>query len=51
MTVCADDDALIKEHALALSDARGAFGFMTRLTGIKEGSAIAKSFMETAVKV
>jgi hypothetical protein len=31
-TLCADDEALIKEHNLAFSDARGTIGFLTRLT-------------------
>lgn len=45
-TVCADDDSLIKKQNLALSDARGALGFLTRIDQYKNNPQKSKGYLE-----
>jgi hypothetical protein len=50
-TVCADDAALVKEHNLAFSDARGTSGFYTRLIEFKNDRDRVKNYLDGTVEL
>jgi hypothetical protein len=43
--VCGDDPSLIREHQLALSDLRGAYGFLTRLDQYRDDPAKTRLYL------
>lgn len=50
-TVCGDDEALIKSNNLAFSDARGALGFLTRISEYMNDSTRVKTYLEGVVEL
>ncbi|MDR3606664.1 MAG: hypothetical protein P4M08_04690 [Oligoflexia bacterium] len=47
---CGDDEALVRENNLAFSDARGAIGFMTRLSQYKDDPERVKIYLDGAIE-
>ncbi len=50
-TICADDEKLIREGNLALSDARGILGFLTRLEQHKNEQVRAKTYLDGVIEL
>lgn len=50
-TACADDLALMKENAMALSDARGIVGFMSRIEQHRNDPARVKTYLEGVTRL
>ena len=48
-TLCGDDDALIREHLMALSDLRGNFMFLARLVQYQKDPVRAKNYLEGVI--
>lgn len=51
LTLCGDDEELVKENNLAFSDARGTMGFLTRITQYKDDPKRRKVYVDGAIEL